>query len=330
MEKALTPVQGLGAALKGGSWPAILDAFLAASVDSDNTRQAYRRRIREALVSMRVRSLATLTGAQLADYRAHLIADGRGAATHAQALAALRSFLRWSGTFGAHGLRPEVIAAALRIPRMKIARPYQTVGEKEIRKLLKAAGSARNRAIIGILLGCGLRVAEVSALDVAELIEEQGGMLLYVRQGKGRRDRTVPVGRDVVGLIRVYLKETGRTIRTTGPLFLTHDNGAGSREKRHLSARSVGIMLAHVVRRAGIDGKRISPHSLRHSFAIRALRRGGNFMAVSKLLGHASIATTQRYCDHLEIGELRPVVGLLGRSFGGPFQRRQQSVSLRS
>ncbi len=293
MKEALIPVRGLATALEGGSWQAILDAFLAANVDSNNTRQAYRRRIREALASMRVRSLAAVTGAQLADYRARLIADGRGPATHAQALAAVRSFLRWSGTFGAHGLRPEVIAAALRIPRMKIQRPYQTVDEGEIRKLLKAAGSARNQAIIGILLGCGLRVAEVSALDAADLIEEQGGMLLYIRQGKGRRDRTVPVGRDVVRLIRAYLKETGRTIRSVGPIFLTHDNGADTRAKRRLSARSIGIMLTRIVRRAGIDGKRISPHSLRHSFAIRALRHGGNVVAVSKLLGHASIATTQ-------------------------------------
>lgn len=251
MKETPVPVQGLATALEDGSWQPVLNAFLAANVDLNNTRQAYRRRIREALISMKAGALARLTGAQLADYRARLIADSRGPATHAPALAALRSFLRWTGTFGAHGLRAEVIAAALRIPRMEIARPYQTVGEKEIGKLLKAAGSARNRAIIGVLLGCELRVSEVSALDVTDLIQERGGLLLYVRQGKGRGDRTVPVGRDVVRLIHVYLRGTGRTVRFSGPLFLTHDNGAGSRERRRLSVRSIGIVLANVVERAG-------------------------------------------------------------------------------
>jgi site-specific recombinase XerD len=300
-----SPVPGVVAALDGGSWEEVLDAFLAANVDSGNTRQAYRRHLRAAFGSLRVRTVGEVTGAMLAGYRARLMDDGRGDASHSQAVSALRSFLRWSRALGAHALRSEVVEAALKMPRARIRRPYRTIGEKDGKRLLKEARTERDRAIVGLLLGAGLRVAEVSALDVADLIYVAGGPAVYVRRGKGRRDRTVPVGRDVARLVKNYIEETDRTRGSRGPLLLVQDRGAGSRGGGRLSARSVGIMLAHLAGRAGLEEAGISPHALRHTFAIRVLRGGANVVAVSKLLGHASIATTQRYCDHLDSRELR-------------------------
>jgi site-specific recombinase XerD len=305
------PDSGVTPALDGGPWEQVLDVFLAANVDSNNTRQAYRRHLRAAFGFFRVRTVAEVTGAMLTGYRARLMDDGRGDACHAQAVSALRSFLRWSRALGAHGLRSEVIEAALKMPRARIRRPYRTIGDGDGKRLLTAAGTARNRAIVGLLLGAGLRVAEVSAVDVGDVIDAEGGPAIYVRRGKGRRDRTVPLGWDVARLVKSYLVETDRGRGSRGPCFLVQDRGAESRGGGRLSARSVGIMLGHLADRAGLGEKGISPHALRHSFAIRALRGGADVVAVSKLLGHASIATTQRYCDHLGLEELRTAVARL-------------------
>jgi site-specific recombinase XerD len=307
MEQRTSRTGGFAQAIReGGSWEDVVSVFLAANVDSGNTRQAYRRHLRAAFGSFRVRTVAEVTGAMLAGYRARLMGDGRGDASHAQAVSALRSFLRWSRALGAHALRSEVIEAALKMPRARIRRPYRTIGEKDGKRLLSEAATARDRAIVGLLLGAGLRVAEVSALDVADLIYVAGGPTVYVRRGKGRRDRTVPIGRDLARLVRSYLAETGRRQGVKGPLLLVQDRGAGSRRGGgRLSARSIGNMLGHLAERAGLGAQGISPHALRHTFAIRALRGGANVVAVSKLLGHASIATTQRYVDHLDSRDLR-------------------------
>jgi site-specific recombinase XerD len=296
---------------RGAPWRSVVDSFLSSNLDSHNTWQAYRRHLRRAFEVFGVRSVAEVTGTMLAAYRARIMRDGRGDATHAQAVAALRSFLRWSRALGAHDLGSEVIEAALKMPRARIRWPYRMIGEKDGRRLLKEVRTARDRAIVGLLLGAGLRVAEVAALDVADLIYAPGGPAVYVRRGKGRRDRTVPIERDVARLLRGYLAESCRRWGGRGGLFLVQDRGAGFRGGGKLSARSIGIMLGHLAERAGLEEKGISPHALRHTFAIRALQRGGNVVAVSKLLGHASIATTQRYVDHFDLPTLRAALPTL-------------------
>jgi site-specific recombinase XerD len=93
-------------------------------------------------------------------------------------------------------------------------------------------------------------------------------------------------------------------------------NECGSRCQVRLSTRAVGYLVRRALEKAGLAAKAISPHSLRHTYAIRALRAGGNVIAVQKLLGHASVATTQRYLDHLALGELRAAVPPLPMSAG--------------
>lgn len=311
MKPAKVPKRKVPQSFHSGSWKAVVDAFLAASVDSNNTRQAYRRHLWRAGEVFRVRTVSEIDGVMLAGYRARLMADGRGDASHAQAVAALRSFLRWSRALGAHALSSEVIEATLKMPRARIRRPYRTIGEKDGRRLLAAAKTQRDRAIVGLLLGAGLRVAEVAALDARDLIDMEEGPVVYVRRGKGRRDRTVPIGEDVERLLRRHRDETSRYRCGNGPLFLAQDRGVGSRGAGRISARSIGIMLAHLVERVGVSSQGVSPHALRHTFAVRALQRGGSIVAVSKLLGHASIATTQRYVEHLRTGDLRTALAPL-------------------
>jgi site-specific recombinase XerD len=144
MEQGISKRGGFDVAIREGDlWEDVVDAFLAANVDSNNTRQAYRRHLRAAFGFFRVGTVAEVSGAMLAGYRTRLMGDARGDASHAQAVSALRSFLRWSRALAAHGLRAEVIEAALKMPRARIRRPYQAIGEGD-RKRLCSRRHARN------------------------------------------------------------------------------------------------------------------------------------------------------------------------------------------
>ncbi len=206
------------------------------------------------------------------------------------------------------------MSIALKTPRTVVRRPYTVLTEAEIGALLAAAETPRNTALLAVLVGAGLRVSEAVGLDVDDLLEDhEGGAALYVRQGKGRKDRTVPIHPDVTALLREYLAITGRLAgRHAGPLFRRHDRASKRMVNRgRLTARAVVDVVHGCAARAGIRGKQVSPHTLRHTFALRSLRGSGEVVQVSKLLGHTALSTTQRYVDHLETRELREAVPLL-------------------
>lgn len=200
-----------------------------------------------------------------------------------------------------------MIRETLRTPRSETRRPYQVLSDWEISALLDACTSERDRALVAVLIGAGLRAAELVGLDIDDIAEDQDGEVMLTVHGKGRKDRVVPIRRDVARIVRRYLATTGRTLGVSGPLFLSVDR-AHRRDDDRLSPRAIGYLLAELLDRAGVDGKRISPHSCRHTYAIRALRGGASTTTVQKLLGHASPTTTQRYLDHLETAELRSAV----------------------
>lgn len=296
----------------GPGWEEVVAAFLASGLDSDGTRRAYARHLRRAGRVFEGKSPAELSGRDLTEYRGAVMAADLSPSSQAQALSALRSFLGWVGTIGGHRLPAEVISKALRTPRATVKSRYSIITEREIAAMFGAAPGKRERALLGVLLGAGLRVAEAAALAVADVMEDaDGGVVLFVRQGKGRKDRVVPIGADVERLVREYIAETGRYLGDEGPLFLAIDRGAGGRQRPGLSTRSLSRMVVRMAREAGIVAKRVTPHALRHTFATRCLHSGASVVAVSKLLGHASIATTQRYVDHLTASELRANVPAL-------------------
>ncbi len=302
-------------------WQVVVDAYLDAAIDSKESRRAYRRNLMRAFTALGITVVAELTGAHLAAYRAAVTTSALSPSSQSQVLASLRAFLSWARTMGAHPLPLEVVQMALRTPRSTVRRPYQVLSESEVAAILTAAPTARDKALLAVLLGGGLRVSEACNLDVADVMMDQdGGAALYVRQGKGRKDRAVPVQPDVIHLIRTYLARSNRHLGTVGPLFSAHDRAAKKRQGGRITARAVGEMVQRCTAAAHIEGKRISPHSLRHTFAIRALRTEGNVVKVSKLLGHASITTTSRYVDHLALGELRSTVPSLPIE-GGKIQR---------
>lgn len=235
-------------------------------------------------------------------------------------LAALRSFLNFCRKRGwlSPLMTSEAIADALEDIHAQVQRPYQIVEGDEQADLLDAAAAdrydaPRALALVGMALGTGLRIAELVALDVGDLASDATGVYVDVRDGKGRKQRQVPISQDVYELAGAYLTATGRAVHRTAdrgtPLFLSRKQRAGSGRLTTRQARRVIVACAE---RAGLAArKRITPHALRHSYAIDVLggdsatgRAGAPLPAVSKLLGHASVAVTGRYLNHFERRDL--------------------------
>jgi integrase/recombinase XerC len=152
----------------------------------------------------------------------------------------------------------------------------------------------RDRAILELLYSCGLRVSELTGLNIGEL-DFSGGMVRVM--GKGGKERIVPVGSRAITAVHEYLADRGERAGS-GPLFL---NTRGNRINRRSVAR---IIDDHVLRIAAF--KRISPHILRHTFATHMLEGGADLRAIQELLGHASLSTTQKY-THVGIDRLMEV-----------------------
>jgi len=312
--KAITPTTQLATGLSLRPltplvpWSEVLEAFSNAELDSPQTRRAYRRAIVACFTALGHKTLSEVSGAELAAYRAALVSDGRGAAAHSVALAAIRSFLKWAQRFGACLLTGDVISGALKSPRNHVEKPYNVLTDPELAAVLTATKSTRDRALVGVMAGAGLRVSEAVGLDVKDVHENARGGLLRVRHGKGGKERLVPASDSVLALIKTHLEGTRRRIGSAGPLFRAHDRGAGKRDRRALTASAASVVVRQAVKAARVKGKTISPHSLRHTYAIRYLRAGGNIVALAEILGHANVTTTQRYLKHLELDDLRATI----------------------
>jgi integrase/recombinase XerC len=155
-------------------------------------------------------------------------------------------------------------------------------------------GGLRDRAILELLYSSGIRVSELVGLNLDQLDLDLG---IVKVMGKGRKERIVPVGSKAVEALKAYLEKRG-ILDGKEPLFL---NSRGGR----LTARSVGRVIKKYTKRSGIF-RRVSPHTLRHSFATHLLDAGADIREIQEMLGHASLSTTQRYI-HLSPGKLMEV-----------------------
>jgi integrase/recombinase XerD len=220
-------------------------------------------------------------------------------ATLQRKAACLRSFYRHLRREGVMEADP---TARLRAPRKSQRLPH-VLARGEVTRLLAAPrgtkpAALRDRALLELMYACGLRASEAVDLTVGD-VDLRHGMLRA--RGKGSKERLVPVGRQAVGAVRAFL-ERGR------PLLV------GDRQEAHLfvNRRGTGLTrqgLYKIVQRnartAGLEG-RMSPHTLRHSFATHLLAGGCDLRAVQEMLGHADVATTQIY-THLSAQRLRDV-----------------------
>ncbi len=209
------------------------------------------------------------------------------AVTVRRKLAAVRGLFRWMLR---EGIVPMNTARLLRTPKAPKRIP-EVMSAEQTNRLIDGVGSgtferphpARDRAILELLYGCGLRVSELSGLNLEDF--DRAERWLRVR-GKGRKERQVPIPGKASGALERYLAERP-VVREQPAIFLNHRRGRLSRQAIH---EIVKFYAAYV---AGDPS--IHPHSFRHAFATHLLADGADLRAIQELLGHARLSTTQKY-----------------------------------
>jgi integrase/recombinase XerD len=272
---------------------------------SRNTLNAYRTDLLQYGEFLAAHGGDALTArpSDIADFLADL-ATGNGrpacsAATIHRKAACLRSFYK-------HLRRDELIGedptAVLTAPRRAKKLP-QVLNYPEVQKLLSSPRgdeptSQRDRALLEVMYACGLRASETIGLELGDLDLREG----FLRaRGKGSKERLVPLGRKAIAAISVYLRGGRPKLvgdRHEAKLFVNFRGGPLTRQGLYK------IVQRHA-RAAGLGG-RLSPHTLRHSFATHLLAGGCDLRAVQEMLGHADISTTQMY-THLSGDRLKEV-----------------------
>ena len=260
---------------------------LAAARLAPRTVDAYRRDLSQ-FAEWFGRSPSEADTETLERYLAQLRADGLSPATIARRTAALRSLFRHQVLIGAREGNP---AAEVGLPRRARKLP-RTLSPGEAERLVEAANGTsprdlRDRALVELLYGAGLRVSEAVGL-------EKNGVDLDERLvrsiGKGDKERIVPLGRNAADALRRYLSR-GRPFldsRHRPELFLNARGGP-------LTRAGAFLILRRLAEKAGLEPTRIHPHLLRHSFATHLLEGGADLRAVQEMLGHADLATTELY-----------------------------------
>jgi len=263
--------------------------FLAVSAArlAPRTVEAYRRDL-AAFRGWLERAPSKASQDDLERYVAELRAQGLAATTIARRIAAIRSFFRHQVLIG---LRDDNPAADVGLPRRARKLP-RTLSPSEAERLVEAANGTtpralRDRALVELLYGAGLRVSEAVGL-------ERGGVDLEERLvrsiGKGGKERIVPLGRSAADALRRYLSR-GRPYldrRHRPELFLNAQGGG-------LTRAGAFLILRRLAEKAGLEPSRIHPHLLRHSFATHLLEGGADLRSVQEMLGHADLATTELY-----------------------------------
>ena len=217
-------------------------------------------------------------------FLARLHRDGVKKVSAARKLASLKTFFKYLCREGVLQRNP---ARALLSPRLERKIPPH-LEENEVASLIEVPGEAaaavRARAILELLYATGIRCAELVGLDVPDV--DLHGRTVRVL-GKGSKERIVPFGSPAGRALERYLRVRDQAHPRTSALFV---NARGGR----LTDRWVRAIVSRRVKQVAIDRK-LSPHSLRHSFATHLLERGADLRAIQELLGHASLKTTQRY-----------------------------------
>lgn len=264
---------------------------------SPHTLSNYRRDLKRwslACLKQQLNQPERVHAADIRDHVSQLHRGGLGGKSIQRALSAIRSFYQWLGRQRGLSHNPALGISAPRSPR----RLPKTLDADQVGQYLQAVDDdplhIRDRAIAELFYSSGLRLSELANLDLTDI--DHGSQLVTVL-GKGRKTRTVPVGRLAAEAIAEWL--TVRSGNAGEQALFTSTRGA------RLSVRSIQSRLRQRGRQAGMP-QDVHPHMLRHSFASHMLESSGDLRAVQELLGHANISTTQIY-THLDFQHLAKV-----------------------
>jgi integrase/recombinase XerD len=261
-----------------------------------NTLAAYRRDLEAYEEFLRGRAVAVgdVTEPVVQDYVHFLKASGRKESSIARAMVAVRSLHRFCVDEGHARTDPTEDVGTPRVPQ---GLP-KALSEEEVERLLASvvgedAVARRDRAILELLYGTGMRISELVGLSMVDLTVEEGIVRVF---GKGSKERIVPLGRYATDALTAWLSPSGRGVVTPHRWARRGDAEAVFLNLRggRLSRQGAWGIVRHYGDRVGL-GERLSPHVMRHSCATHMLDHGADIRVVQELLGHASIATTQVY-----------------------------------
>ena len=271
---------------------------------AENTCAAYGRDLRffaEFLGKRGVSESADVTRAEIDAYLGEEREEGKKSTTRARRMAAIRMWLKFLKERRYIRKNPAELIDA---PKKAKALP-KVLSEEETFRMLDAVSGKdprelRDRAMLEVMYGCGLRVSELCALSTDDIIAD--GELLRVL-GKGSKERVVPIGKAAGRALTDYFA-SARDVFTKGDPSVT--TVFVTRLRKPFTRQAVFKMIKERATAVGIDAKRISPHVLRHCFASHMLQHGADIRAIQELLGHADIGTTQIYThvDTHRFGEL--------------------------
>lgn len=243
------------------------------------TQKAYLRAV-EQLTRYLKRSPDTATAEDLRNYQLHLVDSGATPARLNNLITGLRFFYRTTLQ------RPEVLSLMSPLPEPQ--RLPRVLSPEEVAELIACAPNLKAQTALSVAYGAGLRGSEVVRLKTTDIDSDR--MLIHVEQGKGSRDRTAMLSEALLVQLREWYREArakGR-IKPGGWLF------PGINLMRHLSRRQLNRLFHQAAKAAGIE-RRVSLHSLRHSFATHLLEQKTDVRIIQVLLGHKKLETTARY-----------------------------------
>lgn len=213
------------------------------------------------------------------------ISKGYSKSTQYTCIKAVQLFYR------SNGLSPPV---TLTTPKRGRKVPVYLTEDETGRLLQKASATKRNLAIVSVLAYTGIRLSELCALNTGDLDLQEG--TLFVRSGKGDKDRMVMMSDSCIDSLKEYLRERASSKPGSNALFI-------SRVNKRIDPSSVQRLVRRLSVEAEIE-KHVTPHVLRHTFATTILRNGGDIRFIQKLLGHSSVATTEVY-THIDDGTMK-------------------------
>ena len=265
---------------------------------AENTCAAYARDLRffsQYLKKRGISAAGDVKREDIAGFLGEQRSEGRKSTTRARRATAIKVFFKFLRERRFVAKNP---AELLEPPKKAKALPRVLSEEETFRMLDKVDGTdprdLRDRAMLEVMYGCGLRVSELCAMKTEDIIAD--GELLRVI-GKGSKERIVPIGRAAGRALVAYLA-SARDVFTKGDLSVGYV--FVTRLKKPFTRQAVFKLIRERALAAGIAPERISPHVLRHCFASHMLQHGADIRAIQELLGHADIGTTQVY-THVDV-----------------------------
>jgi integrase/recombinase XerC len=289
----------------------LVDAYLRMLANergaSAHTLRAYERELHgfAAFVAERfgnVQEPAAIEHTHIRTYLGTLYARGLSKASAARALAAVRSWFKWLARAGYVEQNAASLVSTPRLPKHLPRVPSIEQMNRTVDSVEPDAASwpARDRAILEVLYGCGIRNAELVGLNLEDIHWANEAILV---RGKGQKQRYVPLGDAAAQALRAYLAErsarlaaasNGKRAETPALFVNLQLRGLGKSGQARLTTRSVGRIVKRIAVLRGLSAD-VHPHTLRHAFGTHLLEEGADLRAIQELLGHERLSTTQRY-----------------------------------